>query len=468
MRRFAAAALVVFSILACRKSPEQPGVPESSRLTAEVDAYLQPFLDSGGFSGAVLMASGGRVLLDKGYGLASQEFGVPNTPRTKFQIASLSKTFTAAAIMILEERGKLSVRDPLARFIPDYPAGDKITIHHLLTHTSGIPNVNDFPEYDRESRYPHTLPQIIAMFKDKPLRFAPGDRYYYSNSNYNLLAFVIEKVSGLSYGDFLEKNIFGPLGMKDTAHRASDGVIVPLLATGYMPSGAWGLERAPFLDWTMKTGNGSLYSTVDDLYKWDRALQDGKLLSRPSLEAMFTDHASGMGYAWFVGKRSGRRAVRFNGRSPGFTSYLERYIDDDACIIILSNNYAPVPHTAIDGLRGILFGEPYTSLMMDRGFKADEASLETFAGRYKFGPDYYRPDAVVEIKMEAGDLKIVWSETYKSALRPMAKGVFLDRLFWATLIFQTDADGKVKGLIWRDTKDYPAVRVNPAKGIQWP
>jgi len=459
IRKFAAAALAVFSILACRKNPEQRGVRESPGLTAEVDAYLQPFLDAGGFSGAVLMARGGRVLLDKAYGLASQEFGVPNTPRTKFQIASLSKTFTAAAIMILQENGKLSVRDRLTRFIPDYPAGDKITIHHLLTHTSGIPNVNDFPEYDREARFPHIVPQIIAMFKDKPLRFPPGDRYEYSNSNYNLLAFVIEKVSGSSYGDFLEKNIFGPLGMKDSAHRASDGVIVPGLATGYAPSGAWGLEKAPCLDWTIKTGNGSLYSTVDDLYKWDRALHDGKILNRLSLDAMFTDHAGGMGYGWFVGKRSGRRTVRFNGRSPGYTSYLERYIDDDACIIILSNNYAPVPHAAIDGLRAILFGEPHTTLVMDKGFKADEASLKTIEGRYKFGLNFYRPDAVVEIRMEDGALEIVWSETYKSALRPLAKGVFLDRLFWTTILFQADTEGKVTGFIWRDTKDYPAVRI---------
>lgn len=314
IRKVAAAALAVFSIMACRESRDQPAAREAPSITREVDAYLQPFLDAGGFSGAVLMDKGGRVLVDKGFGLASQEFGIPNTPRTKFQIASLSKTFTSAAIMMLEERGQLSVRDPLTRFIPDYPAGDKIMIHHLLTHTSGIPNVNNFPEYDRESRFPHTLLQVIAMFRDKPLRFPPGDRYDYSNSNYNLLAFVIEKVSGLSYGDFLERNIFGPLGMKDTAHRGSDGVIVPLLATGYAPSGAWGLEKAPFLDWTIKTGNGSLYSTVDDLYKWDRALHDGKILSRHSLDAMFTDHASGMGYAWFVeNARDGGRSASTDG-----------------------------------------------------------------------------------------------------------------------------------------------------------
>jgi CubicO group peptidase (beta-lactamase class C family) len=449
-------AALALCLFACRsRSP----VKNPPGLSEKVDAYLQPFVDAGGFSGSVLMAKGGQILVNKGYGLASQEFNVPATPRTKFQIASLSKSFTAAAVMILQERGKLGVRDPLARFIPDYPAGDKITLHHLLTHTSGVPNVNDFPEYDRESRFPHTLTEIIALFKDKPLRFEPGARYEYSNSNYSLLAFVIEKASGLGYGDFLEKSIFEPLGMKDTAHRAKDSLIIPDLATGYLPSGAWGVERAPYLDWTIKTGNGSLYSTVEDLYKWDRALAGGKILSRDSLAQMFKDHINGTGYGWFVGKRSGKSAVRFNGRSPGYTSYLERYPDDDACIVILSNNYAPVPHVAIDGLRAILFGESYMTLVMDKEFKPDQASMKTFEGRYRFGQDFYRPSAEVEVRMEDGDLAIAWSESYISALRPLARAAFLDRVFWATILFQTDATGKVTGFIWRDTTDYPAAKI---------
>jgi CubicO group peptidase (beta-lactamase class C family) len=449
-------AALALCFFACRSHSPVKNPPG---LSEKVDAYLQPFVDAGGFSGAVLMARGGQIFLSKGYGLASREFGVPVTSRTKFQIGSLSKSFTAAAIMLLQERGTLSVRDPLTRFVPDYPAGDKITLHHLLTHTSGVPNVNDFPEYDRESRFPHTLTEIIALFKDKPLHFEPGARYEYSNSNYNLLAFVIEKTSGLAFGDFLEKNIFGPLGMKDTGHRGKDGLIIPDLAAGYMPSGAWGIERAPYLDWTIKTGNGSLYATVEDLYKWDRALSDGEILSRESLAQMFKDHINGTGYGWFVGERSGRMTARFNGRSPGYTSYLERYPDDDGCIIILSNNYAPVPHVAIDGLRAILFGEPYTTLVMDKEFKADEAAMKAYEGRYKFGPDFYRANAEVEVRMKDGSLAIVWSESYISALRPLAKAAFLDRAFWATILFQTDTAGRVTGFIWRDTRDYPAAKV---------
>src|SRR3970040_1295413 len=155
---------------------------------AKVDFYVQPYLEGNNFSGAVFIARKGKVLVSKGYGMANYELGAPNTPRTKFHIASVSKPFTAAAIMILQERGLLSTDDPLTKFIPDYPNGDKITLHHLLTHTSGIPNVNDFPDYDRDSKFPHTTGNLVEMFKHQPLEFQPGERYRYSNSNYNLLA----------------------------------------------------------------------------------------------------------------------------------------------------------------------------------------------------------------------------------------------------------------------------------------
>ncbi|HEY0347377.1 MAG TPA: serine hydrolase domain-containing protein, partial [Pyrinomonadaceae bacterium] len=138
-------------------------------IESKVDAYLKPFLDLHGFTGSILIAKGGRVLLSKGYGMANFELNVANAPQTKFHLGSVSKTFTAAAIMILQERGKLNVHDPLSKYIPDYPNGDRITLHHLLTNTSGIPNVNNFPEYATQSKFPHTPSDLIPMFKQKPL-----------------------------------------------------------------------------------------------------------------------------------------------------------------------------------------------------------------------------------------------------------------------------------------------------------
>jgi len=245
---------------------------QGGAIAKQVDTYLKPYLDAASFSGAVLLARGGKVLLSKGYGMANYELNIPNTPQTKFHIASLSKTFTAAAILQLQERGLLSVQDPIARFIPDYPRGNEITLHHLLTHTSGIPDINGVPEYDSLSRFAQTPASLIAVFRDRPLLFEPGARYSYSNSNYNLLAFVIEKVSGKTYGEFLQENIFGPAGMTSTGHDGDPATLLTNRATGYVPSGLFDLANAPFLDWSAKTGNGSIYSTVEDLYRWDRVL----------------------------------------------------------------------------------------------------------------------------------------------------------------------------------------------------
>src|SRR5437763_6894778 len=304
-------------------------------IESKVDAYLKPFLDLHGFTGSILIAKGGRVLLSKGYGMANFELNVANTPQTKFHLGSVSKTFTAAAIMILQERGKLNVHDPLSKYIPDYPNGDRLTLHHLLTNTSGIPNVNNFPEYATQSKFPHTPSDLIPMFKQKPLDFEPGTRgYTESNSNYNLLAYIIEKLSGQTYGEFLKQNIFDPLGLRDTNHDGDASVLIANKASGYVPVGATSVENAPYLDWSIKTGNGSIYSTVEDLFRWDRALYTEKVLKKSSSQQMFTEQ-----YGWFYGKRLNRNVVRMNGRSPGFNSEFQRYVDDDVCIVVLANTY---------------------------------------------------------------------------------------------------------------------------------
>src|SRR2546422_10573342 len=269
-------------------APGQVSANPDRQLEAQVDAYLRPYLDLGGFNGSVLIAKGGRVLLSKGYGMANYELNVINTPQTKFHLGSVSKTFTAAAIMLLQEQGKLSVRDPLTKYIPDYPNGEKITIHHLLTNTSGIPNVNNFPEYATQSKFSHTPTDLIAMFKQKPLDFEPGTRgYIESNSNYNLLAYIIEKLSGKAYGEFLRENIFGPLGMKNTDHDGNPESLLRNRASGYMPAGISDFENAPYINFSIKTGNGSIYSTAEDLYKWDRALYTEKILRKATIEKMF-------------------------------------------------------------------------------------------------------------------------------------------------------------------------------------
>ncbi|HSA92706.1 MAG TPA: serine hydrolase domain-containing protein [Terriglobales bacterium] len=413
-------------------------------LEAKVDAYVKPYLESHNFSGSVLIARGDKVLVSKGYGMANYELDVANTPHTKFQIASVSKPFTAAAILLLEERGKLKLKHPLAKFIRDYPQGDKITIHQLLAHSSGIVNANNLPGYREKSRFHQSLDQVIAMFKGTPLLFQPGEKFDYSNSNYNLLAYVIEKASGETYGDFLRKNIFEPLGMSDTGEPHADEIIRNH-ASGYVPRGMSDVQNAPYLDWSIKTGNGSLYSSVEDLYKFDRALYTDKLLRRSSRDQMFKEHFEGVGYAWFIGKKLNRRAITYTGRSPGYTTALLRFVEDDATVILASNIYSSLTRSMADDLAAILFGEPYRVPELT-AHPLDEAVLSALPGRYQFGPDFFTPNLVIKVEARQHDLAIATpDEIY---LIPQSDGSFIDRGYGGKMSFSRDEQGKVNQLTW--------------------
>jgi CubicO group peptidase (beta-lactamase class C family) len=226
-------------------------------VAAQVDAYLKPYVDMQDFSGAVLIARGSRVLVNKAYGMANCELAVANTPQTRFRIASVSKQFTAAAVLLLEQRKLLSTDDTLAKFIPDFSHGKEITIHHLLTHTSGITgNMENLPEIHQDLQAFHPLVELAQMLKKSVPESPPGSRTAYSNKNYVLLAYIVEKVSGEHFGPFLRHNIFELLDMKDTGSEEYMEVI-PHLATGYEP-GVLGLDAAPIDDWWNNVGAGTI------------------------------------------------------------------------------------------------------------------------------------------------------------------------------------------------------------------
>ena len=430
--------------------------PTADSLALRVDGYVKPYLDFAAFSGAVLIARHGTILLERAYGMANYGLGVPNRPETRFHIASVSKTFTAAAILLLMERGKLSVNDPIAKFIPDYPRGSEITIHHLLVHASGIPDVNDTPGYDSLARLPHTTASLVALFRDRPLEFPPGARYSYSNSNYNLLALIIERVSGMSYGAFLRENIFRPAGMTSTAHDSSAATIVPDLASGYVPAGATGLANAPYIDWTTKTGNGSVYSTVGDLFRWDRALSGETVLRRQSTELMFTPHLGGAGYGWLVGRRLNRRVYRMSGRTPGFSSEIARYPDDDLVVVVLSNNYAATATTIATDLAAMVFGEPVVPLGARSPFSIARTTLDRYAGRYRGGEDFLIPNVTLSLEDRDGTLFMAWSSGAVEELVPQSDSTFLDRKFWSMVRFVGPPPGDL--IYHSGGKDYTARR----------
>jgi D-alanyl-D-alanine carboxypeptidase len=431
-----------------------------SGFASEVDTYVQSLVDGNNFSGSVLIARGGKIIFEKNYGMANYELQVANSSQIRFHIASISKSFTAAAILMLAERGKLNLDDALTKFIPDYPDGDKITIHHLLTHRSGIPNANDLPEYDEKSKFRLSLAEVIDLFKNKPLQFPPGSRFRYSNSNYNLLAYIVEKTSGQSYGEFLAQNIFRPLAMSDTADDPGSADLIPNRASGYVPAGMAGIQNAPYLNWSIKRGNGSLYSTVEDLYKWDRALYSGKILSPASRDKMFTDYG-GFGYGWFVRKQFGRPVTSITGRSPGFTSSLQRFIDDDACIIVTANTYSGITQSMSDDLAAMVFGKEYQR--PPKPAKVSPALLQSYLGHYQFGQDFtYNPGASVAIEKDGNDL-LMRVHGDASYLIPQSQNSFVDRLYGGTVTFKAGGDGQVTELTWNFGKDFAAKKLPESK-----
>jgi CubicO group peptidase (beta-lactamase class C family) len=428
------------------------------QIASRLEAYLRPFVETGNFTGSVLVARKGRVLFRHSYGMANFELRVPNSPETRFHIASISKTFTAAAILQLQEQGRLSVTDPLSRFVPDFPNGDRITLDNLLTHTSGIPDINDVSDYDTFARSPHTIPELVAKFANLPLGFQPGSNYQYSNSNYNLLALVLEKITGESYGGYLRKHIFGPLGMQDSGHDGEASQLIPSAASGYRPAGVADYEKAPYIDWSNKTGNGSLYSTVDDLYRFDRALNTDAVLKASSRQKYFVEDR-GNRYGWYIGKRLGHRVMSGKGRSPGFTAELDRFPDDDITIILLTNSYSTVAQDPVAGaLAEIVFGEQPQPPAIHAAAMPQPA-LASYAGVYQYGPEYFSPNAKFTLTAEPGYLLLELGDL-RTPVVPLLGNDFLERNFFGHVVMSKDAKGTVNGLTTRyGEKEFPARRL---------
>ena len=303
--------------------------------------------------GSVLVARDGQVLFSKGYGMANLEWEVHNSPSTKFRLGSITKQFTAASILLLEERGKLKVEDTVKKHLPDAPAAwDKVTIFHLLTHTSGIPSFTSFPDYPKLKDFSTSPEKLVAWFRDKPLEFQPGEKWNYSNSGYVLLGYLIEKISGQSYESFLRENFFKPLGMKDTGYDSSSEII-PRRASGYTP-GKNGPHNAEFIDMTIPFSAGAIYSTTEDLLRWEQGLFGGKVLSAASLQKMTTpfkhDYAFGLG----VHTVKGHKEIDHGGGIDGFNTHLSYYPEDKLTVVVLGNLNGKAPDELAEKLAALV------------------------------------------------------------------------------------------------------------------
>ena len=321
---------------------EEPAAPPSA-LIEDVDGYVQRFMSKRHVPGvSIAVAQDGRLVLAKGYGLANVELGVEATADTVYQLASVTKTFTATAIMMLARDGKLSLDDKITERLPDLPeAWRDVTVRQLLNHTSGIKSYTFVKDFHTMMRKDFAQREILDLVAKDPLEFQPGEKMSYSNTGYFLLGMLIEKVAGKSYGEFMDERIFRPLGMAHT--RANDlRAIIPNRADGYSWDGKE-LRNGEYVSPTQPFAAGMLVSTVGDLAKWDAAIARRTLLDESTYEEMWSPtrlndgSESGYGLGWGTSKVNGRRRVSHGGGIPGFSTEFERYPDDGLAVIVLTN-----------------------------------------------------------------------------------------------------------------------------------
>jgi len=350
-----------------------------------MDDVVQSYAGNKTFMGTVLVARGSDVLLSKGYGSANLEWDIPNTPTTKFRLGSITKQFTAASILMLEERGKLKLDDPIKKYVPEAPAAwEPITIFNLLTHTSGIPNFTNLPEYKTLKLEATPVAKTIAVVRDKPLDFSPGEKMSYSNSGYLVLGYVIERITGASYEKFVTDNIFVPLGMKDSGYDSNTAIIAHR-AAGYTSSAA-GPVNADYVHMSVPHAAGALYSTTEDLLRWEQGLFSGKLISATSLAKMTTPFKSDYAFGVMVQTAGGRKVIQHGGGIEGFNTFLAYYPDTKLTVAVLANLNGQAPNQIAATLADLAHGGTVQLTSERKEIALPVATLAKYVGTYEVAP----------------------------------------------------------------------------------
>ena len=435
--------------------PVPPAKLDPAALTAKFDEYLQAQAAHNGFMGTVLFAREGKPLFVKGYGFANVEWQIPNAADTKFRIGSVTKQFTSMLVMQLRERGQLKLEDSICVYLEPCPDTWKpVTIHHLLTHTSGIPTYTGLAEWRKVNMVPHTIDQMIGFFRNLPLEWKPGDKYAYNNSGYFLLGVVIEKVTGKKYEEALREMILTPLGMKDTGYDWS-ATIIPKRASGYMGAGAQ-LTNAAALDMQQPYAAGSLYSTVNDLLKWDQALYTNTLLPEAAKQIMWTPFLNNYAYGWNVRQPSeashGYKWTAHSGGINGFSAMIIRVPDAKLTAIVLCNNVTTAASAAASDMLAIYFGKPYR--IPQPPAKVSTALLDQYVGEYELKPGF-------TLTIARKDDQLTGQATGQDAIDFVAESDtrFRAKIGNIAVTFVKDASGKVTELILHQGGDRTARKI---------
>jgi len=407
--------------------------------TAKLDSLLAIKTTQHEFNGTILVAQKGKIILEKGYGFKNKKENLLNTASTLYQIGSITKQFTSAIILQLVAGNKMQLQDRLSKYFPGYPSGDSITVEHLLTHTSGVYNyTNDADFMLKRSEHPINRDSLLSLFEYKPLDFSPGTKWSYSNSGYILLGMIIEKVTGKSYFRVVRENIFEPLGMGhsgfDFTHLKSADK-----ATGY---GGDLTVPVGIVDSSVSFAAGAIYTTVGDLYKWDRALYTNQVVDQALLQKAFTVYQSSYGYGWVISDAYGKKTIQHGGGITGFVSYILRVPEDQICVIVLSNVASDAPSKISNEINGMFNGKTPDLPAKRNEIMVDTQTLKNYVGEYELAPSFH-----IFISLDNGHLFEQATGQGKNPLFAEKNNFFFLKVVDAQVEFIPGADGKTDHLI---------------------
>lgn len=418
----------------------QPALTSDENLAKAINETLTQAYKSNEPGAAVIVVKNGKVVFRKGYGMANLELGVPVEPDMVFRLGSITKQFTAVAILMLAEQGKLSLADEITKFLPDYPTkGHKITVEHLLTHTSGIKSYTSMPEWLALWRRDTTVKELIDLFKDQPMDFAPGEKWSYNNSGYFLLGAIIEKASGQIYQDFVEKNLFAPLGMKHSYYDNTSRII-PRRVTGYS-KGSEGYRNAAYLSMFQPFAAGSLISSVDDLALWDAALYTDNLVKQESLKRAWTSsllnnkRPAHYGYGWALSSYQDRALIEHGGGINGFATYAVRVPEERTYVAILTNRDWMSPGLVAFKIAALTIGKPFNDPV---AIKMTPAQLDQYVGVYQLD----QKDEVI-VRRDGEKLFASFPGGGRSEIVPSSETDFFVKDSRARLSFTKSASGVI-------------------------
>jgi len=458
------------------RTPAAPPAARPARAPADpaaraIDGLMAAAYPADKPGAAILVSKGGRVILRKAYGMASLELGVPMQPEHVFALASISKQFTAAAILKLAEAGKLALDDDITKYLPTYPThGARVTIEHLLTHTSGLSGLSETSDLRAVATQDSPLVDVLGDWvKDLPPDFAPGERWAYSNWGYSLLGAIVERASGMSYASYVEQALFAPAGLAHTFYNDRRR-ITPLRVPGYELQGdqVVNITQSRARQF-LPGGAASLASTVDDLATWDEALRSDRVLSKASRDRLFTSFRlndgtlTNYGYGWDLGTYNGRRVQEHAGGTTGFLGYLVRMPDEGVFVAVLSNRsfLTPPMQALAHRIAAIALGEPVAE---PPAVPLTDAQLDAVTGTYR-GSDV----GTFTVAREGSSLFATVGGLGKLPLIPTGPLTFRTTNVLWTWAFDLGADGRATRARVKEWKiDDLAVRVEPAAAAPRP